>query len=109
MLDAVQKEGVCSESIKTKLIKPEALMWEGCIITGSCKYIWSLEVYTREKVRGLSLEWESQEQRPLGGKVAQLPTEAQDHNCHCIIQDFPQQMLSVVRLCIRLELIRGVL
>lgn len=28
----LKKEGVCSESAKTKFVKPESLMWESCIV-----------------------------------------------------------------------------
>lgn len=105
MLDAVKKNklkgGVCSESSKTKLIHPELLMWESYIVQDHTHLSGASSCVPDRRSQGSAWSGKSQEQTALEEKVAQFPTTAQEHNWHCIFQNFLQQILPVFGFHIR--------
>lgn len=93
----LKKEGVCSESAKTKLVKPGSFMWEACIIHDQTNTSGALRFMPVRRSQGSI--WRGV--RSLSGKVKQLPTAVQNLGWHCMFQDFPKPMMSVVVFCIR--------
>lgn len=56
-----KKEAVCSQSTETKLVKPESLMWESCIVQDHTNSSGALRCMPERRSQGSVWNGESQE------------------------------------------------